>query len=119
MESRMSLYEYSKQLVAKEVPMKQEVLEDKIESILRDCYATGNYYMLLCHDRRDYTIFNMISHNRAKAGIIIEECLKVRGDVLLIDKQPDGAWEIWIRDAETKENFVYYFFNYNEGVVEV
>ena len=42
MESQMSLYEYSKKLVAKEVPMKQEVLEDKIESILRDCYSKGN-----------------------------------------------------------------------------
>ena len=45
------------------------------------------------------------------------ECLYNRGEVLAIDKQESGAWEIWLRDIETEEIVVYYFFDYNLGVL--
>ena len=37
--------------------------------------------------------------------------------VLAIDKQESGSWEIWLRDIETEEIVVYYFFDYNLGVL--
>ena len=44
--------------------------------------------------------------------------LNNRGKILSIDKQPDGAYEIWIKDEfENNETFVYYLFNYDIGVV--
>ena len=41
-----------------------------------------------------------------------------RGQVLSIDKQEDENYEIWIRDPETKENFVYYLFDYSFGIIK-
>ena len=41
-----------------------------------------------------------------------------RGQVLSIDKQEDGNYEIWIRDPKTKENFVYYLFDYSYGIIK-
>ncbi len=49
----------------------------------------------------------------------ISETLYNRGKILLVDKQKDGSWEIWIRDSLTDENFAYYLFPYDNGVVEV
>ena len=79
-----------------------------------------HYWMLLCHDRRDYTLFNIIAAE--SYSVIIDELkptLINRGYVLSVDKQPDDAWEIWIRDIETEENFAYYLFQYDKGVIEI
>ena len=78
-----------------------------------------HYWMLLCHERRDYTLFNIIE--ATIANVIVNELsptLKNRGEIVDIEKQEDGTYEIWIRDNE-KENFAYYLFPYDNGVIEV
>jgi hypothetical protein len=83
-------------------------------------YYDRHYWMLLCHDRRDFTLFNIIATSDLKD--IIDELkptLENRGIVLDIEWQDTGAYEIWIRDTETQENFAYYLFPYDEGVIEV
>ena len=80
-----------------------------------------HYWMLLCHDRRDFTLFNIISASNVE--YIVNELrptLVNRGLVLDIELQDDhSAYEIWIRDTETQENFAYYLFPYDNGVIEV
>ena len=49
----------------------------------------------------------------------LQPTLTNRGYILGVDKQPDEAWEIWIRDTETNENFAYYLFHYGDGVIEI
>ena len=73
------------------------------------------YWMLLCHERRDYTVFIPLTLN----GTVEElrPTLNNRGEVLSIDLLEDGNYEIWIRDPEIKECFVYYLFNYTYGVI--
>ena len=55
-----------------------------------------------------------------KEGTIKEliPTLTNRGQVLSIDKQNDGNYEIWIKDFNTKENFVYYLFDYTFGIIK-
>ena len=114
----MSLYEYSKQVVAKEVPMDPILFNQKMIEVSMDM-VEHTYMMLLCHDRRDYTIFHIANADKKIAAKEISETLYNRGKILLVDKQKDGSWEIWIRDSLTDENFAYYLFPYDDGVVEV
>ena len=114
----MSLYEYSKQVVANEVPMDPILFNQKMIEVSMDM-VEHTYMMLLCHDRRDYTIFHIANADKKIAAKEISETLHNRGKILLVDKQKDGSWEIWIRDSLTDENFAYYLFPYDNGVVEV
>ena len=114
----MSLYEYSKQVVANEVPMDPILFNKKMIEVSMDM-VEHTYMMLLCHDNRDYTIFHIKNADKKIAAKEISETLYNRGKILLVDKQKDGSWEIWIRDSLTDENFAYYLFPYDDGVVEV
>ena len=114
----MSLYEYSKQVVANEVPMDPILFNKKMIEVSMGM-VEHTYMMLLCHERRDYTIFHIANTDNKIAAKEISETLYNRGKILLVDKQKDGSWEIWIRDSLTDENFAYYLFPYDNGVVEV
>ena len=113
----MNLYDYGKQIMSAETPMDPIIFHSKIKELADNFIKPNKYYMLLCHERRDYTILNVKRKERDIQSI--EEMIMNRGLVLTIDKQPDGNYEIWIRDFHTNENFVYYLFDYTEGVMEV
>ena len=81
--------------------------------------------MLLCHELRDYTIFNLDKTNTWAAAHYenvqlacsdIIECMTNRGTIISIEDQPDNTWEIWIRNPEGC--FAYYLFPYGEAVLE-
>ena len=78
----------------------------------------GIYYMLLCHEQRDYTIFNLKEKKIDEAvDILIDECLPNRGIVRSIESTKDGAAiEIWLKVEN--EAFCYFFFKYDEAVIE-
>lgn len=121
MDASMTMYDYAKQVVANEVPMDPVVFNCRIDEVAK-AMISKNYWMLLCIERRDYTVFNTTDCvGDFDAHFIAEELkptLMNRGLVLLIDEQKkDEVYEIWIRDPETNENFVYYLFNYEEGVI--
>lgn len=85
-----------------------------------------DYTMLLCHERRDYTIFRYKTREDKKYhyGIFkdLKECLENRGKILDVRYlQDQDAWEIWIRIFENKDhqNYMYMFFNAEEFIVEV
>lgn len=120
-----NLYDFNKEAMKNEKPLDPVQFNLKTNEIsdvmLHDAEDYDkHYWMLLCHERRDYTLFNVIAAEDNE--FIVKEIrptLLNRGQILAIDKQPDGAWEIWIRDSETEENFVYYLFQYNNGVIEI
>lgn len=120
-----NLYDFNKELMKKEKIIDPIIFNTKVKQIAEDMFTKAfnndeHYWMLLCHDRRDFTLFNIIA--ATEVNDIIEEIkptLTNRGQIITIDKQPNGAWEIWIRDIETTENFVYYLFKYDNGVIEI
>ena len=119
-----NLYDFNKEAMKNEKPLdpimfntKTQKVAEEIWELMEDC--GDQYWMLLCHDRRDYTLFNILG--AVDADPIVKELrptLLNRGQVISIDKQPNDAWEIWIRDSEN-ENFVYYLFQYDNGVIEI
>lgn len=121
MDAQMSLYDYAKQVVANEVPMDPIVFNRRIDEVAK-AMISKNYWMLLCKERSDYTIFNttdcVAEFDKQFISEELKQTLMNRGLILLIDEQKKNeVYEIWIRDPETNENFAYYLFNYEEGVI--
>ena len=117
MEASMTMYDYAKQVVANEVPMDGILFNKKVFEVANKMLS-AKYWMLLCRERYDFTVFKI--GDKTKDEKIVKELvptLKNRGDVLLIDEQPDGAFEIWIRNPETNEDVAYYLFNYEDWMV--
>ncbi len=76
------------------------------------------YFMLLSNERKDYTVFNILSNTRGDAALKfaeeVYECLESRGTIKEFDIKTDAnAIEIWIDDA------FYALFPYDLGVVEI
>lgn len=115
-----SLYELNQQLMRKEKILTSKELKQEISKKLKD-YFTEKYYMLLCHEERDYTIFNLfnVNENALFRHNILEdlyECLINRGQVQSLDKLEDGAIEIWIKKKDT--SYAYYLFPCSPCVIE-
>ena len=121
LDSGMNLYDANKQLLANEKPLDPMIKSKKIHNIadmINKKTEKESFYMLLCRERNDYTLFNFRNPQDYSDFINdFNECLYNRGEVLAIDEQESGAWEIWLRDTETEEIVVYYFFDYNLGVL--
>ncbi len=117
-----TLYDMNKQLIAQtakplnhlELLSKQKALEEWFNWII-DTYA-----MLLCHERRDYTIFHLYEKENknppAVAALECMDCLTNRGTIVAIDENEDKAWEIWL--LIDNEYYCYYLFRYDEAVIE-
>lgn len=118
-----TLYEINKSLVKQnEVKLSKDVLNNKKEIIKNFVNQTNNnYYMLLCNERKDYTIFDLWSIKlddlMKLVNCLIDECLIPRGEIRGIDLTKDKqAIEIWM--IIDNEAYVYYFFPYDNGVIE-
>lgn len=122
-----TLYEVNKQMMMNEPAMAKEVQEEKIKT-LQEWFIKKfdeQYFMLLCNDLRDYTLFNLDSHPSLctstsgkcfNAATDVIECMTNRGTLLSVELQEDGAWELWMRNDEG--SFAYYLFPYGNAVLE-
>lgn len=116
-----TLYEMNQQLMQNMKPLTHlEIasLQSKIEdwfNMIIDTYA-----MLLCHERRDYTIFHLYeTENVNPPAVAAKEffnCLNDRGEILAIDEADGNAWEIWLRIDNIP--YCYYLFRYDDAVIE-
>ena len=120
---KITLYDFNKANMAQIQPYDDITLNKMCNQIANEIWNYKDidekiYWMLLCRERNDYTIF-CIQYNLNELIKAIRDCLKNRGYVLDITKQPDNNYEIWIRDFDTNENVVYYLFDYNNAIIEV
>lgn len=116
-----TLYDLNKAAVIKEISLTGDKLEEKKPAIIDFLKDKNNtYYMLLCNERRDYTVFRLKEENSINdlVNCLVDECLLNRGLVKGIDITKDQeAIEIWLSIEE--EAFVYYFFPYDSAIVEI
>lgn len=115
-----TIYDFNKVLSRKEKTMDAIEINKTLLDVCLDLSPKSTYCMLLCHDLRDYTIFNL----KATVNVAtyfkqeLQETLFNRGAIVSIAKTEDNqAWEIWIRQDDS--DYCYYLFNYDAGVVEV
>jgi hypothetical protein len=122
-----SLYELNQQAYDRVFPLNKTELRIQLANIYEWTREQRcKYTMLLCHDRRDYTIFRYKTDEDKKyydgAFRDLQECLENRGKILDIQYlQDQDAWEIWVRVFEDKghQNYMYMFFNAEGFIVEV
>lgn len=80
------------------------------------------YYMMLCHEQRDYTVFHTQYGGGWQQAVAatIQECLENRGSIVGYEIQEEtGGIELWIKDIDANEAYAYYFFPYGPAIVEV
>ena len=127
-----SLYDVNKSLVEKNVVcLTDEEMQNKKDMIVDFINQSNNtYYMLLCNDRKDYTIFHRRYSEESRnfydlAGlnyenlekILIDECLPNRGKTKSIEITEDqSAIEIWL--SINGESYCYYFFPYDAAIID-
>lgn len=117
-EASITLYEMSKQFASTANPMDGATFNKQVNEVAEEMMSAP-YWMLLCRERFDFTVFHTEGvESKKKITKELMPTLKNRGLVLFIDKQPDGAWEIWVRDPDTNENFAYFLFDYTPGIIE-
>lgn len=114
-----TLYDINKNIMTQNcVKMDRDVLRKRLKELREYFKKHQTYHMLLCHERRDYTVFVVNKEKEASLNEAIEaikDCMVNRGTILDIEKQPDGAYEIWLRIDE--EAFCYYLFPYDEAII--
>ena len=115
----VTLYDLNKEAMSKEPPLDVIAFNIKMSEIVKKI-ATKKYWMLLNNERKDYSIFK-IDHpdNTRKLIEEISITLHNRGEILSINEQKDGNFEIWIKDFDTREAFVYYLFDYSFGIITI
>lgn len=118
-----NLYDMNKQLMEQVGEPISELALYPYQTKIEDWFNWNidSYAMLLCHERRDYTVFHLYEKQNSNPPAIAAKelinCLLNRGEVLSIEETNDKAWEIWLRID--KEVYCYYLFNYDNAVIEV
>ena len=123
MDNSINLYDFNKINMAQIKPYDIITLNRRCKDITKEIWCSflqgdHSYWMFLCRERNDYTVFRLENSISDFESALIE-CLNNRGKVLDITKQSDNNYEIWIRDFDTDENVIYYLFNYNNAIIEV
>ena len=121
-DSGLSLYDANKQLIKQTAKplthLQLAVIQPKIEDWFN--WIIDTYAMLLCHERRDYTIFHLYENENpnppAVAASELLSCLSNRGQILSIEETEDKAWEIWL--SINDQPYCYYLFRYDDAVIE-
>lgn len=122
-----NLYDMNKQIMEHEPAITAVELANIKENLslwFKNNFAQ-KYFMLLCNDLHDYTLFNLdktsswlrppMQYIKLAVDDVIE-CMTNRGTLLSVEEQNDHIWELWIRNTEGC--FAYYLFPYGTAVLE-
>ena len=115
-----NLYDINKSLIENNVvALTEEEMNEKKQMIITFLEDTDNhYYMLLCNDRKDYTVFHHLDTNiECLQDVLIDECLPNRGKTKSFElTENKDAIEIWL--SIDGESYCYYFFPYDSAIIE-
>lgn len=114
-----SLYDINKSLIENNVvSLTEEEMDEKKQMVITFLEDTDNhYYMLLCNDRKDYTVFHKDGGVECLQDILIDECLPNRGKTKSFElTENKDAIEIWL--SIDGESYCYYFFPYDSAIIE-
>ena len=118
-----SLYEMNKQLFKQIKPPSERIINLELANIGAWFSANINtkYYMLLCKERSDYTMFRLENFNYSKAVQELKEVLEERGDIMGFDfVHGENAYQCWVRERDDDHNvYMFMLFDADWMVVEV
>ena len=123
-ETQYNLYDFNKVNMAR-LPVLSPDQENTAKNILRTFFhehSGTHYFMMLCHENRDYTLFDRQNWDmRDVVGTILNdivECMHNRGYGIIDIGTVPGAIEIWVKPrSQQEEAFLFMLFPYDEGVI--
>ena len=115
-----TLYDVNKQLNLNEKILTRTEIKKVLKEV-KDYFRKhkDKYFMLLCKEKSDYTLFNFNNKNDISLQSAIkdlQECLENRGQIISIEPDGEYALEIWLKVED--DTFLYYIFPYDIGVIE-
>lgn len=122
-----TLYEMNQQLMAQAPKITEtnlQLAKDHMITWVMNQFSQ-KYLMLLNNDLHDYTLFNLdksgswYAITKEIATQVVDdviECMTNRGELLDIEEQQNGAWEIWLKSRDNC--YAYYLFPYGQAVLE-
>lgn len=114
-----TLYQINQSIMTSYPPISEEKLKEKqnlfLDYISDTKFDNSKYFCLLNRETYDFTIFHRNQSGNEIPKVVIES-LQNRGIIKDINTVEDGI-ECWIT-KEDNTSLVYYFFNYQEGVIE-
>ncbi len=116
-----SLYDLNKQVMSQLPPQSEDALNHNYNLIGAWFSSTDktHWFMLMCKERSDFTLFHIKEANYSKAIEELKEVLQERGKILAIQYiHGEDAFEIWIKDADD-EVFMFMLFEASWMIVEI
>jgi len=118
-----SLYEMNKQLFKQIKPPSEQIINLELANIGAWFSANINtkYYMLLCKERSDYTLFHLDNFNYNKIIQELKEVLEERGDIMGFDfVHGENAYQCWVRERDDEHQvYMFMLFDADWMVVEI
>lgn len=116
----VNLYELNKTLYKSLPEITFNELQERKKKIANWIGESDNkYYMLLCRERSDYTVFVISDSGQATVDKEAIDIVCSRGKIKAIEIEenfPERWVQFWIED--NKEIYMYAFFPYDSGVIE-
>lgn len=118
-----SLYEMNKQLFKQIKPPSEQIINLELANVGAWFSANINtkYYMLLCKERSDYTLFHLDNFNYNKIIQELKEVLEERGDIMGFDfVHGENAYQCWVRERDDEHQvYMFMLFDADWMVVEI
>ena len=117
-------YEINKELWKQIAQPSEDMIKTQLASLcswLSSNYK-NHYYMLLCREKNDYTIFYIKQSAYYELGKEMKEVLESRGEIVDISySHKFGFYECWVREhgQDEDEYTMYAFFPCDDWVIEV
>lgn len=117
----MTLYDLNKQGYLTLPDMSTEDISNakkKLTNLIDE--IRSSYYMLLCKERSDYTVFSIYFDYKDSTSMATEEIFSIvesRGKIRGVEFNDDETIDFWVLIDE--EVFMYKLFDYEWGVIEV
>lgn len=116
-----TLYELNKQIMAQLPPQDKDTMNHNW-TVIGDWFGRdqNRWFMLMCKERSDFTLFHITDNNFSKAIQELKEVLEGRGQILAVQYQHgEDAFEIWVKSKKEKEVFMFMLFSAGWMVIEV
>ncbi len=114
-----TIYEINKQIINQGQPLDPIEYNKKLNQVSGYMSDKQTYFILVNNETHYYTLFNCKNADWDNITLKLSEILHSLGEVMDIIKQSEGdAYEIWIRNPQLNDSFVYYLADWSQGVIE-
>lgn len=116
-----TLYEINQSIMSTQTKMTKKEW-DTATKVIKAYFrnnAEQKYFMLLCKEIADYTIFVLSASLSSEIACNeLKELITERGEILSIEENDNSAIEIWIKRNDDNTPHAYYLFQYGRAVIE-